>query len=215
MNYLIIYIKIFYLLYNFNSIKQNDREILTFMVLCISTIFKCLNQIPEEAGLGWRSELLSLMLKSYSTTEWRCLSSDSPPCSVNAFTISIGSGKMMVEFFSAEIELRVCTVGRTCNSLQTGGTNLQVAQLQRGRGLFNDVRCLLQSHTRLLFSLRCDHLHRNCSIVQWNTGCLTHLVTLGFWRFWNLKMHPWEKVRGVLESWGQPWSDAFLFKILL
>lgn len=94
---------------------------------------------------------------------------------INWVRKSMGSGKMMVEFFSAEMVLRVCTqrtlneiIIRKChrsncraenlNKKQTkkADTHLEVAQLQSGWWFGNDHRSLFERSGRLEFSLSSD-----------------------------------------------------------
>ena len=82
----------------------------------------------------------------------------SPPMS-KAVLISMGSGNMIVEFFSAEMELRVCSKCGWWMTVSVAHTlYLEVSELQRRGGLGDGVGSLLQCSAGLLLALRRDHL---------------------------------------------------------
>ena len=82
----------------------------------------------------------------------------SPPMS-KAELISMGSGNMIVEFFSAEMELRVCSkCGWWMTVNVTHTLYLEVSELQRRGRLGDGVGSLLQCSAGLLLALRRDHL---------------------------------------------------------
>ena len=81
------------------------------------------------------------------------------PSLSKAELISMGSGNMIVEFFSAEMELRVCSkCGWWMTVSVTHTLYLEVSELQRRGGLGDGVGSLLQRSAGLLLALRRDHL---------------------------------------------------------
>ena len=90
--------------------------------------------------------------------------------------ISMGTGKMMVEFFSAEMELRVWKVEKKREKKKTWGRlisdllrqmDLQVSQLDGGRRFGHDVRRLAKGPAGLLFSFGSDDLNQKRVVIRW------------------------------------------------
>ena len=89
--------------------------------------------------------------------------------------MSMGTGKMMVEFFSADMELRVWKVEKREEEedlrlrisdllLQM---DLQVSQLDGGRRFGHDVRRLAKGPAGLLFSFGSDDLNQKRVVIRW------------------------------------------------
>ena len=87
----------------------------------------------------------------------------------------MGTGKMMVEFFSADMELRVWKVEKREEEedlrlrisdllLQM---DLQVSQLDGGRRFGHDVRRLAKGPAGLLFSFGSDDLNQKRVVIRW------------------------------------------------
>ena len=87
----------------------------------------------------------------------------------------MGTGKMMVEFFSAEMELRVWKVEkreeeedlRWLISDLLLQMDLQVSQLDGGRRFGHDVRRLAKGPAGLLFSFGSDDLNQKRVVIRW------------------------------------------------